>query len=99
MPSPLRLGLPTRIATGVLGALALLMGGFLSTVVLLEPDGVWARQEAVLGLAFGALFLYAAIAGRSPRWLEQWIGGRTPPAAEPEVPQEDARASSDIPAS
>ncbi len=99
MPSPFRLGLPARIAAGVLGALALLMGGFLSTVTLLETDGAWARQEAVLGLAFGALFLYAGIAGRSPRWLEQWIGGRTPPEAGPEAPQPDARASFDVRAS
>ncbi len=99
MPSPFRLGFPTRIGAGVLAVLALLVGGFLGSVVLLEPDSVWARQEAVLGLAFGALFLYAAIAGRSPRWLEQWIGGRMPPEVEPEAPRPDARANSDVRAS
>jgi hypothetical protein len=75
-------------------------GGFLASVTLREPDGVWAREGAILGLAFGLLFGYAALRGVSPRWLEEGIGGRAP-APPPDVvaapasaePPSDVRAS------
>jgi hypothetical protein len=79
MPFPFRISRFTRVIAGVLAVLALSMAGFLGWVVMREPDGAWAREGALLGLAFGALFLHAAVTGRSPRWLEERIGGRAPP--------------------
>jgi hypothetical protein len=41
--------------------------------------GGWQWQAIILGCAFGLLFLYAAVSGRSPRRLEEWLGKRQPP--------------------
>jgi hypothetical protein len=63
------IGLPARVAAGVLGG-SLLVGGaaFLVAGVLMLPRGVLVVFAGVAACVFGLVFARACWTGMSPRW-------------------------------
>jgi uncharacterized membrane protein YeaQ/YmgE (transglycosylase-associated protein family) len=67
---PYRLGIGTRVMAGLLGAL------FLVTLVMMFGEA--SVFEFISVVAGAVLFVWAAVTGRSPRWLEDVRGRRRP---------------------